>query len=374
MKSFLVYGLGNGWGGVEAIIMSMVKILSSKAYFDIILPEGNSSYEKNYLNDNIRFVHIPSWGNNRKGFAKGLKEILHKRNYNFVWINGCVMSNKDIISVSKKYACAKIITHSHGSSLEEGNIIKRGILLFLHYLNRPFYLRNTDLPCMCSKNAGLWLFGKKYMSDHYVHLVKNGIDIKKYRFKDTIRKEYRHQLGLSDELALFHAGRLTAVKNQKKILSVFNDLMKENVNARLFIAGAGELRHELEDYARSLNIINRVNFLGNRSDVDKLYQAMDVMLLPSFHEGFPVTIVEAQTAGLPCLVSNTITKEANITGLVEYLPIHDNSNADWVKAIKSLSFKREKDRENYAKIVFSQGYDISTVCNDFMTSIDYHKA
>lgn len=368
MNRFLVYGLSNEWGGVEAIVMAMIQNLAEECYFDIILSPGISSYEENLQSEQIKFVHIPAWGSDKKGFTNGLKSLFSKKKYDYVWINGCLMSNKTIISVTKKYSSAKIITHSHGSSFEGDDKLKRFILLTLHIWNRAYYKKSVDFPCMCSQKSGMWFYGKDYMQKHYVHYIKNGVDVDKFRFDQRVRNKYRADLGLTDEFAMFHAGRLTDVKNQRRILSIFEDLLKHRIKAKLFIAGEGELKNELEDQTKNLHIDDKVIFLGKRNDVNCLYQAMDVMLLPSFHEGFPVTLTEAQATGLPCLVSNRVSNETNINGLVQFFSIDTADNREWVDALIEISNNKNVDRNKYVQAFCNSGYDISTVCKQF---IDY---
>ena len=136
------------------------------------------------------------------------------------------------------------------------------------------------------------------------------------------------------------------------------------MNARLFIAGEGALREELETQAKTLIIDDKVCFLGKRNDVNYLYQAMDVMLLPSFHEGFPVTLTEAQATGLPCLVSDRVSDETNINGLVQYFSIDTEDNRGWVDALIKISKNKNVDRKKYVHAFNNSGYDISTVCKD----------
>lgn len=373
MQTFLVYGLSNDWGGVEAIVMSMVQHLAGPCCFDIIQSERESSYELKYQSRYIHFVHIPTWGSNRREFSNSLKGLFKEKDYDYVWVNGCLMSNRTIISVTNKYSKAQIIAHSHGSSFEEGNILKRFVLLTMHKINRLYYKANVDFPCMCSEKSGLWFYGINYMQTHYVHHVKNGVDINLYRFNETIREKYRNELGLSDDFAIFHAGRLTEVKNQRRILSIFADFISTGVKAQLFIAGDGELLEELETHAKMLHIDNIVHFLGERNDVNNLYQAMDVLLLPSYHEGFPVTLTEAQASGLPCLVSDRVSEETNIVGLVKYLSIDSDSNEKWIAALKEIINNRCTDRNEYVSSFCDKGYDIHSVCHDFLHYIETKK-
>lgn len=366
MKHFLVYGLSNNWGGVEAIVMAMIKKLAGEYDFTIIHSQSPSTYEKEFESDYVHFVHIPTWGAGRKKFIFALKDILSAKAFDYVWVNACIMANRDIISVARKYSNARIITHSHGSSFEETNKIKRFVLLTLHRLNKCFYLRNIDIPCMCSHKSGVWFYGNQYLNSHAVHLVKNGVDVSKYRYDFQARFECRKKYGINDEILLFHAGRLTEVKNQRKILSIAAEALAEGMKIKLIIAGDGELRQPLEEYANELGIQERVIFLGYQNDVANLYQAADVMLLPSFHEGFPVTLAEAQTSGLPCLVSDRVSAETNIIGLVKFISIDDSNNSAWISALKALQTEKN-DRSQAARKVSEAGYSIERVCEDFIS-------
>lgn len=361
MKRVLVYGLSNNWGGVEAIVMAIIERLGKCCHFDIIHSNNSSSYETKYESENIQFVHLPTWGSDRQGFTYSLKNLLQTNDYDYVWINACIMSNATIVSVVKKYSNAKIITHSHGSSFEEKNVIKRWILLGLHYWNRRKYHKLVDIPCCCSFKSADWYYGKRYTKRKDVYFIKNGVDYEKYRFNPLMRKEYRKLLNIDeDTLVLFHAGRLTHVKNQTKLLDILKALSMIGRKAMLLIAGDGELHEELMSYAGKLGISGYVRFLGMRKDVNSLMQAADVFLLPSFHEGFPVTIVEAQTAGLPCLVSANLSREVDITKSVKFIPIELDAEM-WCKEIEQFDSER---REHISELVKQSGYDIEDVVNN----------
>ena len=369
MKKFLVYGLSNNWGGIESIVMSMVSILSKDNKFDVIQAEGLTSYEDKYNNKNIRFLHIPAWGKNRKEYSNALVNLFLANQYDYVWINSSLMANRTIITITKKYSKARIITHSHGSSFEGKNKLKRLILLTLHKINRRCYYKNVDYPCMCSRKSGIWFYGLEYVMNNEVHYVKNGIDTEKYKYDESTRQIYRNQLGVKDKFVLFHAGRLTVVKNQQMILRIFADFHKSVNESILLIAGDGELRKELEQYSKDLGIIEQVRFLGNRDDIDKLYQAADVMMLPSFHEGFPVTLTEAQTSGLPCLVSDKVSDETNITGKVEFLSI-ERGDCEWVNALQKIKANPDFNRKDAVLKVRQEGFDVKTVCKEFINFLN----
>ena len=364
MKSFLVYGLSNGRGGVESIVLSIMSCLP-ECKFDILLSEGSCAYEE-LFNSNVNRINIASWGRSPQKFKADLESVLNNRIYDYVWINGCLMANRSIISVVRKYSNAKIITHSHGTSFEEGSAIKSVILKILHYVNRPFYLENTDFPCCCSLKSAEWYYGKNFCKKQKVFVVNNGVDVERFQFNKTTRDTLRAELAAGDSFVLFHAGRLTHVKNQTKILEITKSLINSGKNVKLWIAGVGELEEHLKQYASELGISSMVSFLGFRNDVSSLCQAADAFLLPSFHEGLPVTIIEAQATGLSCFVSDRVTREADVSGLVDFIPIEKSSD-EWAGEINN--FKYMSDREAATSLIKSKRFDLDSVAEDFFKFI-----
>lgn len=367
---FLVYGLANGFGGVESIVLNMCKILSKDNYFDILLSSDNCSYSDVFDNfPTIGRINITPWGKSRSKFRADLVEIFKKNEYDYVWFNGCIMSNVDFLDISKKYSKAKTIAHSHGSSFEEKKLIKRFILLGLHYLNRNKFLTLTDIPCMCSRKSGFWFYGKKYLKNHEVYMINNGIDASKFKFDKDTRRQYRADLGIDETThVLFHAGRLTHVKNQKYLIDIISSIVKCRQKAKLVIAGDGPLKNELIEYAKRKNVFEHVIFLGNRTDVAQLYQAADCFVLPSFHEGFPVTLIEAQASGLSCFVSCNITTEVDVSRSVTFLDIKTQSVEKWANSIIQ-KIHSGSNREDGYNIIYNKRFSIDYVCSDFIEHI-----
>lgn len=359
----LVYGLSNNIGGVESIVLSIISRLSDRCSFDLLI-SGECTYKDSLKN--VNFLNIVSWGSNPSLFGKELADILLSSEYKCVWINGCIMANRTIISVIKKYSTAIILTHSHGTYFEEMNPIKSFILKGLHYLNRNYYLRNIDIPCACSMKSAEWYYGKKYCKNASIHVINNGVDVSKYYFKPELREQVRTELCLGNSLVLFHAGRLTLVKNQKKIINIVKAFVDKGKNVKLLIAGVGELEAELKEYVVNLNLISNVEFLGFRKDINRLCQAADAFILPSFHEGLPVTIIEAQATGLSCFISDTITKEADVSGLVHFLPLA-KSDEQWAEVIEDNT--NLVGRELAATAIVKHRYDIESVANDLYNLI-----
>ncbi|MEA4938593.1 MAG: glycosyltransferase [Christensenella sp.] len=183
-------------------------------------------------------------------------------------------------------------------------------------LRGAFYRSYTDA-IACSKAAGEWLFPNRPFT-----VLNNAVETGRYRYSEALRAETRAALGLSDEsFAVLHVGAFNAQKNQAFLLGAFANLLAERPNARLLLVGDGDRRASCEALCRQLGISNAVSFLGWREDIPALLSAADAFALPSLHEGLPLTIVEAQCAGLPCVVSDRVTPETALTELVSFCPI-----------------------------------------------------
>lgn len=357
MKRILVYGLANHWGGIESIVLSIIRYMPGEYVFDLLLSKGECQYKDRLPEGNVRVMEITSWGSHPFRFGKELKELYQHVHYDFVWLNLACRSNRQILSLTRKYSQARILLHAHGSSFETGNWLKFGLLSILHHVNKRFYLKNMDYALACSKKSAIWFFGKHAIREYSVCILKNGIDTEQFAFCKADREKYRAMLGVTNELTFLHVGRLSPVKNQKFILEIFRDFLKVNSKAVLWIVGEGELRNKLEEYSRHLGIQDQVFFLGQREDVEMIMQGADIFLLSSFHEGLPIVLIEAQTAGLLCLSSANVSVEAKVTDLLHFLPINKGTQA-WVKNIHQIP---EGVRRSYQKEVKAEGYDIVEV-------------
>lgn len=238
---------------------------------------------------------------------------------------------------------------AHSRSSNKDNIIKK----YTSKLSR-FYA--THLLAVSSL-AGISEFGKKRFKKGEVKVIPNAIDAKKYSFDLEVRKLKRKELNIEDAFAICHIGRFHPVKNHSFIIQIFKHVRNKYNNAKLVLIGEGSLRKEIESQVLKENLRNDVLFLGLRSDVPDLLQAMDVLVFPSFYEGFPGVVLEAQAAGLPCLISDTITKEVVITDIVECLSLNERPD---VWAEKLLNFKNVK-RKDYSSEIILKGYDIKSI-------------
>ena len=213
-------------------------------------------------------------------------------------------------------------------------------------------LKNATHYFSCGDKAGKWLFGE----DYKFYNMNNAIDTEKFVFNPVIRKEYRQRMDLEDVFVIGHVGRLNTQKNHLFLIQVFANILEKYPNSRLILVGGGPLhmKEKIADEITRLKIEDKVMLLGVRSDIPELLQVFDVFVFPSFYEGLPVTLIEAQAAGLKIFASDTITKEVCLTTNLEFLSIKQTPTFWASKIIKEKAYKRIGDKQQ----VVNGGYDI----------------
>lgn len=249
------------------------------------------------------------------------------------------------LKAAKKAGVPIRIAHSHNTSIDKDFKLP----LKLYYKSRIMSVSNYY--CACGEEAGQFLFpGKEYT------VIPNAIETDKFRYDETIRARKRKELGINDEMVLGHVGRISYQKNHKFLIEIFNEILKKNTNSLLLLIGVGEKEEEVRKQIEELGISDKVHFLGNRSDVYELYQAMDAFILPSFFEGIPVVGVEAQYAGLPCFFSNKVPDEVAFNGRCYFWSLEMKSE-EWAQNIINTmndmkarnDMKAEDDRYDISK-------------------------
>ena len=265
------------------------------------------------------------------------------------------------LKAAKKAGVPVRIAHSHNTSIDKDFKLP----LKLYYKSRITTVSNYY--CACGEEAGKFLFpGKEYS------VIPNAIETDKFRYDETIREKKRKELGINDELVFGHVGRISYQKNHKFLIEIFSEILRKNSNGLLLLIGVGEKEEEVRKQIEGLGISNKVRFLGNRSDVYELYQAMDAFILPSFFEGIPVVGVEAQYAGLPCFFSDKVPGEVAFSGNCSFISLNKNSS-QWADGILHTmqNYKRNEnnekldyslyDIENAYKILANYYYDLNEI-------------
>ena len=325
--------------GVEAVVNNYYKNIDHNKYqFDYYIDSDSSCKPPQEMIDmGARYFVIPPY-QHLFSHIKTLVRLFKENNYLIVHSG---MNTLAPISLFAAWIAGVPIRINHNHSTAGKGEFKRNCL---KYCLRPFAKVFANYYCACSKYAGIWLFGKNFFSSGKVTVFNNAVDTSKFAFSTSNRDKLRKELGISNKYVIGHIGRFTKQKNHYFLIDIFEKYYKKNSNAVLLLVGIGELQDEIKDAVKKKKLEDAVIFLGKRSDVDELYSAMDLFVLPSLYEGLPVVGVEAQVSGLPCIFSNKITREVAITENVYFLPI-DGSVSDWCSQItnfENLDLKRDK--------------------------------
>lgn len=262
------------------------------------------------------------------------------------------------LCAAKKAGVPIRIAHSHSTDFD------RDFKLPLRYLSKRMLHSTANRYWGCSKPAVQFMFGNKvYSSGHYM-IFKNAIDSKRFSFSKEIRDRMREELGIKGRLAIGHVGRFDYAKNHDFLIDVFYETYKQNSNAVLLLIGDGGQKTRIQEKVDALSLEESVKFLGSRSDVPFLLQALDLFLLPSRYEGLPLVLVEAQAAGLPCMISDVVTSEVEITsGLVSYVPLCSGAES-WAQKILT-AVANGLERHDTFKEIQESGYDIVVAAKEY---------
>ncbi|MEK5302711.1 MULTISPECIES: glycosyltransferase family 1 protein [unclassified Bacillus (in: firmicutes)] len=337
-------------GGAETLIMNLYRNIDrSKVQFDFLTcKEGVFDEEIVKLGGEIhRIPYITNVGH--RGYIKALDNFFTShQEYRIVHSHMDKMSGF-VLRSAKKARVPVRIAHSHNTSSEGGATAK----IYKWYAGKSIGTCATHL-LACSNAAARWLFADKADT---AKILKNGIDCDRFLFRPEIRKQVRKELQIEQEaFVIGHVGRFAYQKNHTYLIDLFAQLTQFRPNSILLLAGEGPLRLEMEKKVKDLNMENHIRFLGVRSDIERILQAFDVFVFPSIHEGLPVTLVEAQGVGLPCIISDAITKEVDLgMNLVEHFPLTDK--LAWIEKMKRLETSN-CSRNISAQLLLEKGYDI----------------
>lgn len=217
--------------------------------------------------------------------------------------------------------------------------------------------------------ASRYFYSDRIIASKKHHIINNAIQTNAYVYNEKVRDEIRNTYGLDDRYVLGHVGRFQYQKNHEFLIDVFNEYLKMDNQAVLMLVGQGENQENIKKKVIDLGIEKNVLFMGVRSDVNQLFQAMDTFVLPSRFEGLPLVLIEAQTAGLKCYASkDVITADSDITGHIEFIPLANNAE-EWAKRIYANS-KTVENRTKWRQMVSDAGFDIHTEADKLIAYLE----
>jgi glycosyltransferase involved in cell wall biosynthesis len=332
-------------GGLETMLMNYYRKLDrNKVQFDFLVHRKEAGdYEKEILELGGRIFRVPNLNPLSINYYRELNKFFKYHKYKVVHCHlGCMSAFP--LRIAKKYGVQIRIAHSHSKSQDMD--WKYPIKLLSRYL----IPRYTTHFFSCGEEAGKWVFRNRSFE-----IIKNAIDVEKFQYNIEEREEMRRKLQVEDHVILGHVGRFSPAKNHAYLIDIFEAYSKKNPSAILWLIGEGNGKAAVQRTVKERGLEGKVTFWGSRTDVDCFYQSMDVFVFPSKYEGLPVTMVEAQTSGLPCIISDKVPKECIVTNLVQQVPL-EGALKMWENAIdRAIKMKRQ----NTAEQIKEAGFDVS---------------
>ncbi|MCB5712147.1 glycosyltransferase family 1 protein [Lactonifactor longoviformis] len=344
MKRILVYGMTNNPGGIETYLMNILRSLDKdRITFDFVTDFPEIVYKEEILSYNSKVFYIPPKGKKLfKHWTKLWRILREHPEYRIVYFN-ILDAGAAVTMLIPWMLKRRIIVHSHNGSTDK---------LRLHNYCRPLLNLFADKFVACSQLAASFMFGDNKKDE--VLIVPNAIDIEQYKFNQHKRIRTRNLLNISGQFVVCHIGRISEQKNPYGLLKIFKEVLVRKPDSLLLYIGSGELEKEIHEYAVNIGIKDKIYFMGKRKDIPELLCASDVFLLPSFYEGLPIVGIEAQASALPCILSDTISKEIDITGDVIFCSLN-KSPGEWANVI--LNCQNAKRISNINKLQ-ERGYSL----------------
>lgn len=345
--------------GITSLIFNICEFIDrSKINFDYLaFAEGEKfAYEKiacyggRPVIVNVEDIQNPFVRSIKKYY--GVFCAVRKYGYQIIHVNASTPYDVLIGLAAKAGGAKRVIFHSHNSCGDKR--FRRDILIPFCRLLIPFVV--TDY-IACSELAAKYMFPAGIYRSKAYRILHNGINVEEYVFDQAQREKIRNILGTKDAVVFGNIGRFHPQKNHEFLIEIFSEILKLKSNAMLLLIGDGELKDTIKRKAQTLSIDERIIFYGTTTEIPQMLWGMDVYLMPSLYEGLPVTGIEAQAAGLPLLVSDTVSKELRLTECVEFLSLKCSARK-WAERAVSLSQKQRADHINEIR---QKGYDIRSI-------------
>ncbi len=349
----LIFGPKVELGGIETIVLGYAEqLIKNGCECDFLLYKSCAVLEEKIKSIGGNCIFAASRRTNYSQYNSDLNDIF-KTKYTAVWCNFDGLTNIDLLKRAKKAGVPLRIVHSHTSALPKVKSYMKVVVPLLHHINKPFIDKYATDFWACSLKSGHFMYPKKLWCK--IRIWNNCINPNIFYENAQKRAQLRQDFNLDDKLVIGHIGRICFEKNQYFLLRVYKEFLNRRKDAHLlFLSDAPN--DALVDYAKELGIVNNVTFLTGKYDLPSLYNAMDVFFLPSIIEGLPLVALEAQACGTPCVISNNVSRECDVSGFVDFLPL-ETDVTDWCDKLEKAS---QANITNPTECIVSHNYDITT--------------
>ena len=363
MYKVLVHGLTPNLGGLEAFILNYYQYMNhDNIHFDFICNDPVIACEEEFKSYGCKVIHLPMKSKEIIQYNKELNNFFenHAKEYDCIWDNALTLSNLDYLKLAKKYGIVRRIIHAHNSQNMftgiNGKI--KGALHTLHKYELEKYA--TDFFAASIEARDYFYLPKLYKK---VKIIKNAIDVKKFKFNSIKRKEMRSKLALENYFVLGNVARLQYQKNQIFSLYILKHLKKNNKKVKLVFVGDGPDREKLINKARELGIVNDVLFVGMKKNINEWLNCFDMFIFPSLFEGLGIALLEAEANGLPIVASkDVIPAEVKLNSNFTFISLKSSPKI-WSSIIRHM---KPSGRIPYNKVELNfkeKGWEIASAAN-----------
>lgn len=342
-------------GGAESRVMDIYRHLDrEKLQFDFLITQGHNGHfdeEIKSLGGNIYF--LPAYRVfNQIEYTNAVKAFF-EQHHDYIAVHGHMTSTASIyLPIAKKSGVPLTIAHARSAGTDSG---LKGMLT--KSMRKNLY-KKCDRMMACSELAAIAVFGKERYEADQVTVWPNAISVKDFEYNEAVREEIRQQYQIgTEEVLIGHVGRFHEAKNHLFIVDIFKEIAALRPDVKLMLVGDGSLKSNVEEKVKECGLEKKVIFTGNQTPVAPYYQAFDMFLFPSIFEGMPGTVVEAQAAGLPCLISDAITSQVCATELVRQESLSRDA-ASWAE--KLMEMYENSEGRNAGQMLLGTEYDVNT--------------
>lgn len=338
----LHYGLSPNAGGIENYLLQLaLHVDRDRFHFDFVYNRVGEPCFRDELRDlGATFYGITPRRESPRRNRRDLGELFERESFDILHCHMNTLSYLEPIRTALKHG-TKVLVHSHNSGVSTS--LTTNLLHRFHHATLP---RDRITMIAVSQLAGNWLFGERATFE----VINNGIEVGRFAYRPGRRDRVRHDLGLDNKFVVGNVGAFLAAKNHAFLLKTFQSLACDVPEAMLMLIGLGPLESRIRAQVTDLGLTSRVLFLGRRADIPDLLSGMDCLVFPSLHEGFPLVVLEAQAAGLPCFISDAITEEAVVTGHCWRIPL-DSGAEYWASQIRSGTVDYDRDSQRDSTIL-----------------------
>lgn len=353
-------------GGMEMLIMNLYRNVDREQIQFHFAVHGtrNGDFEKEIYSLGGEFFQFPHMRQNPVAYRRAWRNFwqTHKGEYAAFHIHTNSLAN--IIALEEAYRAdvPLRILHSHSSFANRGRL--QSLNNFLHALHRKRAAKIATNLIACSDKAAQWLYGGMKLGGHSVEMMNNGVDMQRFSFDAEARDAMRKMLNLEGKKVIGHVGKFITVKNHSFLLDVIKNVYERDKDICALLIGDGPLMESMRKKALDLGIADAVMFLGVRSDIPQLMFAMDIFIMPSLYEGLPVSLIEVQAAGLPSLVSASITSTVKFKSNMEFCALDENVDV-WGEKVLSMLSNSGRDTDNSCLI--AAGFSIQDTADKYMS-------